>query len=165
MKSKGWLGVPVHLPVGLSVGAPKLATKGKQPQIAQQSSVVVQYKVPLSAKWSISMDSSGAGALSKLFITNGRYLVVPASALAELAVDPNRTGVMTDPRIHRRLNDAAPAMAPDYTRSEGLDGLPAGVAVVDSGIHHAHAPRQSSRGTGLRTRFVGGTQSCGATAC
>jgi len=96
--------------------------------------VVVQFsKAPSGEKYK---KLAGLGGTLKTDLPNihGVALHLPASALANLAKDPDLVYITSDRPVRSFLANAAPAINAPYAWSFGYDGTGIGVAVVDSGI-------------------------------
>ncbi|HVP53554.1 MAG TPA: hypothetical protein VMU45_01060, partial [Candidatus Eisenbacteria bacterium] len=136
MKWKVWMGWALLVPTMMLAQTTKLAPELKLTASEQSIPVIVQYKPAVSA--SKVKIVAGVSAAAQLTVINGVRVVVPASALASLAADPNVAYVSPDRPVRGLLNNSAPAVLANYAWGLGLDGTHVGVAVIDSGIHDSH---------------------------
>ena len=101
--------------------------------------VIIQYnQVPTEAHHQKVRNKGGALKRELLVIKGGHYSV-PASALAELAADPDVAYITPNRALQGSLDYTAAAVgAPTAWTTYGLDGTGIGVAVIDSGIHQVN---------------------------
>lgn len=99
-----------------------------------QVDVIVQYTQTPTARHHQKVLSRGGSFKQELgFVKAGAYSM-PASALADLAADPEVAYISLDRSLSGYLNNSAPAVNAPYAWSKGLDGSNIAVAVIDSGI-------------------------------
>jgi serine protease AprX len=96
--------------------------------------VIIQYKqTPTGAHHQRVIDRGGAVKFRLNSIKAGAYRV-PASALSELANDPDVAFITPDREVHGLLDQADATIGASAAKTYGLTGAGVGVAVIDSGI-------------------------------
>jgi serine protease AprX len=100
--------------------------------------VIIQYnQVPTEAHHQ-KVRNKGGALQRELHVIKGGHYSVPASALAELAADPDVAYITPNRPLTGSLDYTAAAVgAPTAWTTYGLDGTGIGVAVIDSGIHNS----------------------------
>jgi serine protease AprX len=133
---------------GLLLLAASLAFAGPQkhnPKMADELGVVdqnstvdviIQYKqVPTEAHHQ-KVRNKGGALQRELHVIKGGHYSVPASALAELAADPDVAYIAPNRPLTGSLDYTAAAVgAPTAWTNYGLDGTGVGVAIIDSGVY------------------------------
>ena len=87
-------------------------------------------------------EAKGGRFKKGLGLINAMVFTVPASALADLAGDPDVEYVVPDRPVHGTMDYAEPAINADIARQYGWDGTGVTVAVIDSGIMDSHPDLQ-----------------------
>src|SRR5580704_17669979 len=132
----------------LFIAATALAYAGPHPKIAAdlesrdagtQVDVIIRYKQGAQQKHVDAVSRKGGFHRGNLDIVKGAVFSVPATALEELANDPDVEFISPD----RRVQGTGSILSIDYFRetvhadsavNSGWDGTGIGVAVIDSGI-------------------------------
>jgi len=131
----GWFAM---VAAGSAVASDKVAPELLSAQSAAQVDVIVQFTTAPSALHHQKVVNRG-GKLKREFggIIRGAAYSMPASAVADLARDPEVTYIAPDRPVHGMLNYSAAAVNAAVAWSQyGLDGSGIGVAVIDSGISY-----------------------------
>jgi len=100
--------------------------------------VIVQYRQIPSASHYATMLARGAHLNAKLHMIQGAAFTIPASALADLANDPEVSFVSLDHPLKGMDDYTDSAMNVSTVWNSGYNGTGIGVAVIDSGINDNH---------------------------
>jgi subtilisin family serine protease len=96
--------------------------------------VIVQFTQIPTARHHQKVLSRGGTLKQELGVVKAGAYSIPASALADLAADPEVVYISPDRHLAGFLNNGAPAVNAPYAWAKGLDGSNMAVAVIDSGI-------------------------------
>ena len=98
--------------------------------------VIIQYNQMPTEAHHQKVRNKGGVLQRELHVIKAGHYTVPASALAELANDPDVAYIAPNRSLSGSLDLTAAAVgAPTAWTNYGLDGTGIGVAVIDSGIH------------------------------
>ena len=98
--------------------------------------VIIQYNQMPTEAHHQKVRNKGGSLQRELHVIQGAHYSVPASALADLANDPDVAYIAPNRPLKGSLDYTAAAVgAPTAWTNYGLDGTGIGVAVIDSGIH------------------------------
>jgi serine protease AprX len=126
----------------LAFAAPPKMSRDLEGKTTGNVDVIVRYTRPPTAFHHKKVTSRGGQLKLEIGLVNGGAYSLPASALADLAADPDVLFIAPDRPIHGASNGSS-ALALDYHTdtvnapaawAQGLDGTGIGVAVIDSGI-------------------------------
>lgn len=101
---------------------------------SDQVDVIVQFTQTPTASHHQKVLSRGETLKHELGLVKSGAYSMPASALADLAADPEVVHISPDRSLAGYLNNGAPAVTAPYAWSRGLDGSNMAVVVIDSGI-------------------------------
>ena len=116
-------------------GSGKLAPDLNNASPDRQVDVIVQYRVAPTAAHHNRVAARGGALHRKLDFIHGAHYRVPASAVRQLAADPDVAYVTPDRPVKGMLNVTSQAVNSGIANQSGYDGTGIGVAVLDSGIH------------------------------
>lgn len=114
---------------------PKVAKELNTVDPAANVDVIVQYKVPPTDRHFDRVHSLGGADKKKFKRIPGAAFTLPASALQELANDPDVAYISLDRKVKSHLDLSAAAINAAAAWSSSYTGAGIGVAVIDSGIN------------------------------
>jgi serine protease AprX len=115
-------------------GSPKMAKDLEGKNAFDQVDVIVQFKQAPTALHHQKVLSRGGTLRHKLGLVKSGAYRMPASALADLAADPDVAYISPDRPVSGMLDLTAAAVNAAAAWSSGYTGAGIGVAVIDSGI-------------------------------
>ena len=115
-------------------GSPKMSKDLEGKNASDQVDVIVQFKQAPTARHHQKVLSRGGTLNRKLGLVKAGAYTVPASALADLAADPDVAYIAPDRPVKGMLDMTAAAVNASAAWSSGYTGAGIGVAVIDSGI-------------------------------
>jgi subtilisin family serine protease len=107
-------------------------------------SVIVRYRVQPTQVHHDRVAFRGGRHQRNLEILNAAAYAAPASALAELAADPDVEYVALDQQVAATTDSAEPAIHAGTAFQSGCDGRGITVAMIDSGITETHPDLQDA---------------------
>ncbi len=96
--------------------------------------VIVQFNQPPTEKHHQKVKAKGGAWKENLNLVNGGVYSLPASALEDLASDPDVAYISPDRPVSQMNDVSRPTIGADIARGLGWDGTGIGVAVIDSGV-------------------------------
>ena len=149
--------------------SPKMAKdlEGKRP--SDQVDVIVQFAQAPTAKQHQKVFDRGGKLRRELGLIKSGSYSMPASALADLAADPDVSYISPDRQLSSTATGSSTPVLDYHTDTvnapvawaKGLDGTGIGVAVIDSGI--VNIPDLPGSGVLFSQNFVSGTPSSSTT--
>ena len=106
--------------------------EGKNPD--SPVNVIIQYKQGAQPRHLDAVSRRGGQHKGTLHVIKGAAYSLPASALEELANDPDVEQIVPDREVHGMLDTAAQAINAPYAWSLGYHGTGIGIAIIDSGV-------------------------------
>jgi serine protease AprX len=116
---------------------------GRSPKLAQdldvndaqaEIDVIVQFAAPPGPEQQDKVNHRGGKFKADLHLINAAAYTIPASALADLADDPDVVYISPDREVGAMLDFAEPTIGTPTALKYGLDGTGVGIAIIDSGI-------------------------------
>jgi subtilisin family serine protease len=143
--------------VSLSAGQHKLSNDLAGLDRNSAVNVIVQYRTTPTTEHHERMARRGATLRRELSVIKGALYSVPASALQDLASDPEVSYISPDRAVHGSLDYAEPAIGALTAYNNGINGLGVGVALIDSGVSYHDdlglVPGQRSSRASVRRRM------------
>jgi len=146
-------------------GSPKMSKDLEGSNASDQVDVIVQYTQAPTALDNQHMRNRRGKLRRELGLLNGGAYSVPASALTDLAADPDVAYISPDRPLYG-TNNGSPTAVLDYHTdtvnaavawAQGLNGTGIGVAVIDSGIIDIPDFHAQNNLVVFSQNFVGGT--------
>jgi serine protease AprX len=116
-------------------GSRKMAKDLEGKNASDQVDVIVQFTQAPTARHHQKVLNRGGKLRQELGLVKSGAYTVPASALTDLAADPDVAYISPDRPVQGTLDSAAPAINAPYSWNLGYDGTGIGIAVVDSGVY------------------------------
>jgi serine protease AprX len=115
-------------------GSPKMSKDLEGKNASDQVNVIVQFTQAPTAKHHQKVMNKGGKFKQELGLVNGGAYSVPASALADLAADPDVAFISPDRPVQATLDNARATVGADLAYKANWTGKGVGVAVLDSGL-------------------------------